>query len=143
MIIQSGPENAVSFTDDTSPDLQHEPERKVSIHAQVMKHHPLDWYYEILSLFPDVPGELKSEKILKNFPNLRKDKQRLIWSGLKRVRINIVDTLPHQAPWIKSLKEVSGRDDVLEMLRHKARQGEEFARNILNMMDEMTTNHWC
>jgi hypothetical protein len=138
MIIQAGPADAVSFTDDTSPNLQRELDRRVSIHAQVMKESLLDWYYDILGLYRDVSGELKSETVLSHFSNLHKETQERIWSGLRVVRINVVDTFPHQALLNESLKMVTSRDNVVEILRRKAQRGDQFAREILKMMDDMT-----
>jgi hypothetical protein len=139
MIIQPGPENAVTFTDDTSPNLQNEPERRVSIHAQVVRSDELGWFFEILSLYRDIAGELKSDKVLANFPNLPKSKQGYIWEGLKNVRIHVVDTLPYHAPWAKDLKEIAGRDDAMDMLKDRARKGEDSAKQLLKFMDEFMT----
>src|SRR5689334_18044346 len=111
MIIQPGPANAVSFTDDTSPNLQHEPERRASIHAQVIRTDLLGWYYTILNLYQDITGELKSEKVLTNFASLSKSKRDYLRDGLKTVRINVVDTLPYHAQWTQTLKVATGRDD--------------------------------
>lgn len=136
MIIPPGSENAVSFTDDTSPDLRQEPERRVSIHAQVIRSENLSWYYTLLGLYRDINGELKSEKILANFPNLPKYKQDSVWEGLKKVRINIVDTFPHQAPLTKTLKDIFGRNDAMEMLKERAKKGDAAARHLLTLLEE-------
>jgi hypothetical protein len=139
MVIQPGPSEAISFTDDTSPNLEREPDRKVSIHAQVVRTDNLGWYYVILSLYRDVSGELKSEKVLSNFPNLPKAKQDEIWVGLKDVRINVVDTLPFQAPFTKSITEFAQRDDALAILKDNARRGSDSAKQLLKFMTESVT----
>lgn len=139
MIILTGAEVAISFTDDTSPNLRSEPDRRVSIHAQVIREKPLDWYYDILKMNQDISGELKSEQVMANFSNSPRLVQERIWAGMKTVRLSVVDTLPHQAPYIKSLREGLKRDDALDVIKDRARNGNDFAKQVLKMMNDTTT----
>ncbi len=139
MFILTGSEAAVSFTDDTSPNLSTEPDRRVSIHAQVIRETPLDWYYDILKMNQGITGELKSDQVLANFSNSSKSIQDKIWAGMKTVRLSVVDTLPHQAPYVQSLKDALKRDDALDVIKDGAKKGDDFSKRILQMMSETTT----
>jgi hypothetical protein len=86
MILTTGSQDAVSFTDDTSlPNVG----AKVSIHAQVIRELPLDWYYALLQRMPSHVGELKSTMIIEVFFALPDFERRRVLSTLKTVRIHI------------------------------------------------------
>ncbi len=91
MLIEPGPSGVASFTDDSSPDSRRPRGTKVSIHAQVLREQPLDWFYKLISYFPDAPGELKADRILAVFRALPEWVQQTVWSGLAGVRIHISD----------------------------------------------------
>ena len=69
MIIAAAPPGVASFTDDSSPDTRRTGGTKVSIHAQVLREESLDWYFRLISFYPDIPGELKSARILGTLSN--------------------------------------------------------------------------
>ncbi len=94
IFIEESPREAKSFTDETSPKkTSASSDRKVSIHGQVVRGLPMNWYYDLVKLHPDKTGEIKSEYILNDFHNLPSEFKGRIWVGMKRVIINIVDSL--------------------------------------------------
>jgi len=93
MIIFTGSNDAVSFTDEGSPDTRITGD-KVCINGQVNRDLSLDWYYKIIQFFPDVQGELKSKEVEERFRNFPATTQSVIWAGLGRVKIHIVDPGP-------------------------------------------------
>src|SRR5438309_1382261 len=93
-MILPGNNQAISFNDDSSP-ARLTGSTKVCVNGQVDRAFSLDWYHRILTLFPDVPGELKSSIIVARFRNLPARTQAAIWLGLSLVRIHIVDPRPH------------------------------------------------
>lgn len=139
IFVEESPNEAKSLTDETSPRKAVASDRNVSIHGQVVRELPLDWYYDLRKLHPDKTGEVKSEAILNDFHNLPRDFRSKIWAGMKQVVINIVDSLSYQTNLKQILSEVYKNDKIHELLRKNARQGDEFARNILKSMDETVT----
>src|SRR5436190_12509079 len=97
MILCDGPPEAISFTDDTSLDTRQTAGSKVSIHCQVLREHPLDWYYSLRWLSPNTPAELKSGDMTALFFSLGETQRRKIFGTLKRVRANITDPRPYIA----------------------------------------------
>jgi len=92
MILTTGSPEALSFTDDTSlPN----PGPKVSIHAQVVRELPLDWYFALLQRAPSHAGELKSKVIVEVFFTLPDFERRRVLSTLKTVRMHITDPRPY------------------------------------------------
>jgi hypothetical protein len=92
MILTAGSPDAVSFTDDTSlPNAG----AKVSIHAQVIRELPLDWYYALLQRTPSHASELKSTVIVEVFLTLPEFERRRVLSTLKTVRIHVTDPRPY------------------------------------------------
>jgi hypothetical protein len=132
----SGPESAISFTDDTSPDTRRTRQRHVSIHATVIKEKRHDWYYEILKLFPGFKEELKSTQVLESYKNLPREKQQVIWNTLKDVHIHITDSLPLQASFEKVVQNAVRRPDGFELLKQRAYQGDETAKKLLGMVND-------
>src|SRR5262249_19883560 len=110
-IIKARPEEAISFTDDTSPNLSRARQRPVSIHATVIKEKSLAWYYEFLRLVPRIAEELKSNHILQSYEGLSRDQKHRIWSTLKDVHIHIADALPVQAAFEQMSDKALGRRD--------------------------------
>ena len=91
MILTSGSLDAVSFTDDTSLP---EADAKVSIHAQVMREPPPEWFYTLLRCAPralDHAGELKSKIIVEVFFDLPEYERRKVLVTLRTARIHITD----------------------------------------------------
>ena len=97
MILSAGPPNSVSFTDDTSLDARKTAGSKVSIHCQVLRERPLDWYYGLLRRTPSKPGELKSSDVTSTFLSLSNSEKRRIIHTLKLARVNITDPRPYLA----------------------------------------------
>lgn len=136
MILLSGPDNAVSFTDDTSPDTHRSKRRNVSIHASVIRGKRLDWYYEILKLFPGFQDELKSTQVLESYKNLPRAKQQTIWNTVKDVHIQVTDALPIEARFDKMVQDAAKNSDGMNLLRQRASQGDEVSKMILNMLND-------
>ncbi len=87
MLIFTGNDDAVSSTDESSPDGRVTGDRdKVCINGQVNRDLSLDRCYKIIQLFPDVQGELKSKEIAERFRNFPSATQSFIWTGLRRVK---------------------------------------------------------
>lgn len=137
--VEENPKEAKTFTDETSPRKPAASDRKVSIHGQVIKELPLNWFYDLRKLYPGEWGEIKSNRILNDFHNLPSDKRNKIWAGMKQVIINIVDSLSYQIDFKKILNDVYKHDRAYDLLKLHASQGNEFAKNVLNMMDESIT----
>ena len=89
LLILPGDDNAASFCDDGSLDGRLTGRKKVSIEAQVLRHLSLEWFHRLLSLFPDIPGDLKSNSVVTRFYSLPNSTQLAIWKGMSRVRIHI------------------------------------------------------
>lgn len=103
MILTAGPPDALSFTDDTSlPNVG----AKVSIHAQVIRERPLDWYYILLQRAPSDASELKSIVIVEVFFTLPDIERRMVLSTLKTVRIHITDPRPYTHDVDESLCDI-------------------------------------
>lgn len=80
MILSAGSPGALSFTDDTSlPNAS----AKVSIHAQVVRELPLDWFYTLLQRVPARTGELKSNTVVQVFFALAVFERRAIFEDPK------------------------------------------------------------
>ncbi len=137
--VEDNPKEAKTFTDETSPKKPPTSDRKVSIHGQVIRELPLSWFYDLMRLYPGEPGEIKSTRILNDFHNLPSDKKSKIWAGMKQVIINIVDSLSYQIDYKKILNDVYKHDRAYELLKLHADQGNEFAKNVINRMDEAVT----
>jgi len=124
VILFSKAGDAVSFNDDASPDSRKTDGTKVCINGQVNRALSLDWFYQLLALFPDVPGELKSARVIAGFDNLPAEKRNSIWRSLRRVQIHIVDARPYYREIEDLFRRVSGRDETLDGLRQMAADGD-------------------
>jgi hypothetical protein len=138
IFVEDSPREARSFTDETSPQKPSS-DRKISIHGQVIKDLSLSWYYDLMKLYPGESAEVKSTRILQEFHNLPRDFRERVWSGMKRVIINIVDSLSYQTDLKQILSDIYENDKIHEMLKRNARQGDAFARQMLRRMDETVT----
>jgi hypothetical protein len=109
MILTPGSPNALSFTDDTSlPNVG----AKVSIHAQVIRELPLDWYYVLLQRAPSCAGELKSSVIVHVFFTLPDFERRKVLSTLRAVRVHVTDPRPYTHNVDKILSDMVPGGDV-------------------------------
>lgn len=138
MIIEAGPEEAVSFTDDTSPDTRQTKKRNVSIHAKVRRGNPLTWYYDLIKPFQQKTGELKSSNVLIVFKKLTPLHRARLWDTLKEVQINITDSLPYQERASGGLKRALNRDDAVDYIRQKAIANDPHAKMLLEMLNNHT-----
>jgi hypothetical protein len=121
MILTTGSPEALSFTDDTSlPN----PGPKVSIHAQVIRELPLDWYFVLLQRAPSHAGELKSKIIVEVFFTLPDFERRRLLSTLKTVRMHITDPRPYAHHVDELLADIVPGGDVPGFIKRldKARQ---------------------
>src|SRR5262245_22558424 len=135
MIISSYPHEAVSFTDDTSPDTRNSKKRNVSIHAQVRRDQKLDWYYDFLSLCQRERGELKSEKIRAIYASLPAPRRTKLWETLQEVRINIADPLPYMARTEQLAAEAFDKKDAIDVIRQRAIANDPLAKDLLEKLN--------
>lgn len=136
MIIAAAPPGVASFTDDSSPDTRRTGGTKVSIHAQVLREESLDWYFRLISFYPDIPGELKSARILAGFSNLSPHIRQKVWSGLRRVRIHLSDPRLYRRQHERTFEEVWQRPDAMQLLRQAASAGDRIARQLQDLIEE-------
>jgi hypothetical protein len=138
MIISSYPHEAVSFTDDTSPDTRNSKKRNVSIHAQVRRDKKLDWYFDFLSLCQKERGELKSQKVRAIYRDMPAPRRAKLWETLQHVQINITDPLPYMARTEQMAAEVLSRKDAIEYIRDRASANEPWAKDLLERLNNHT-----
>jgi hypothetical protein len=86
--------SAASYTDDTS--LPHAGCR-VSIHAQIIREHPIHWFFVLKNNTPHVDGEFK-EYAVRTLFNLAESEREKVFKTLRTVRIHIVDPRPYTLP---------------------------------------------
>jgi len=130
MIILPGDADALSFNDDTSVDgrLSHGP--KIAVNAQVMQESDLDWYFRLLLLCPNMPGEIKTSSVWEQFRLLSPDEKEPIWKGLSKVRIHIVDPRPYVERSKELLRRSWRRQDAPELLDKMRAEGVYGAKKI-------------
>ena len=133
MIIFTGSDEAVSFTDESSPDSRVTGE-KVCINGQVDRTLSLDWYYKIIQFFPDVQGELKSKEVAERFKNFPLTIQKIIWAGLSRVKIHIVDPRSQRHRHNNILRSIWKNDKAPELLSRWEKEGFAHAKYLSNLM---------
>ena len=139
MIIGSFPHEAISFTDDTSPDTRNtNKKRNVSIHAQVRKEERLDWYFDFLSLCRKERGELKSQKIRAIYQGLPAPRRARLWETLQDVQINITDPLPYMRRTEQMAAEVFARKDAIDFIRGRASANDPVAKDLLEKLNNHT-----
>jgi hypothetical protein len=137
--VEDSPKEAKSFTDEASPRKPAAPDRKVSIHGQVIRELSLKWFYDLRKLYPGEKPEVKSTRILEEFHNLPRDFRERTWAGMKHVIINIVDSLSYQTDLKQIIRNIFKNDKIHELLKRNAKLGDEFSKNILAYMDETVT----
>ena len=126
MILTAGSPDALSFTDDTSlPNA----DAKVSIHAQVIRELPLDWYYALLQRMPSHAGELKSTVIVEVFFTLPDFERRTVLSTLKTVRIHVTDPRPYTHDIDDLLADIVPGGDVTGFIKRLDRARQQVAEN--------------
>ncbi len=85
---------------------------KVSIHAQVIRELPFDWFYTLRQRAPSSAGELKSTAIVEVFFALPEYERLKIWLTLKTVRIHISDPRPYVRTVDEDLSDLVSDGDV-------------------------------
>ena len=136
-LLASGDEDAVSFSDDSSPDSRMTSGHRVSITGQVIRELSLNWYYDLIKYFPDVPGELKSESVVVRFNSMPLRTRDEIWSQLGHVRIHIVDPRPYRDQTENLLRESWRDKHAPALLQRAASEGQPWARRLARMMAEL------
>lgn len=140
MLILTGADEASSFNDEGSPDARLTDGTKVCVDAQVIRELSLDWYYRLLSFFPDIPGELKSGSVVARFKDLPEMIRRAIWADLSRVRIHIVDARPHYKKINNILRDATGSTNAPEIIRQAAAQGAPAAKRLITQLRAMVAD---
>ena len=130
----SEPQDAQSFTDETSRQNKEKTARRVWTHAQVSKFANIQWFLELRGLYPDVKGELKSSQVVDNYHKLPRDVRRRVSTGLRIARIHIVDTFAYEAESKQVMRRIYKCDDYEKVLRENENQ--EFAKLIITGMEE-------
>jgi hypothetical protein len=130
VIIFDGNGEAISFNDDTSPRTDQTEGTKVSINAQVNRGLSLDWFYNLLTLFPNFPDELKSAVVVGKFKELPAETRDRAWRSLSRVQIHIVDPRPHYRRTDAALNRAWKMDNASEVLRQLELDGIPGAREL-------------
>src|SRR5690242_10153026 len=123
MIIFPRDPDAISFNDDTSLDGRLSRGPKVAVNAQVMRESDLDWFFRLLVLCPNMPGEIKTESVWEQFRLLCPDEKEPIWKGLSKVRIHIVDSRPYVERSKELLRVSWRRQDAPELLAKMRAEG--------------------
>lgn len=122
MIILPDDPDVVSFNDDTSPDRRFSHRPKIVVNAQVNRETGLDWFFRLLVLCPNA-GEVKADSVWIQFCNLGSDEKDLVWAGLSKVHIHIVDPEPYIQHSKDVLRESWRRNDAPELLAQLCAEG--------------------
>jgi hypothetical protein len=136
VIIFTGSDEAVSFTDDGSPDSRLTGD-KVCISGQINRELSLDWYYKIIQFFPDVQGELKSKEVAERFKNFPASARTVIWAGMSRVKIHIVDPRSHRHRINNIIRRAWKNDQAPQLLAQGEQQGQPLAKYFSARLREM------
>jgi hypothetical protein len=139
VFIFTGNDAAVSFTDEGSPDTRVTGD-KVCVNGQVDRTLPLDWYYKIIQFFPDAQGELKSKEVVERFKNFPAATRSLIWAGLSRVKIHIVDPRSHRHRINNILRRAWKNDQAPQLLVQWKREGHPTARYFSAQLRNMVAD---
>lgn len=83
--------SAASYTDDTSLPYAG---CRVSIHAQVIREHQINWFFSLKNQTPHRDGEFKHH-VVSTFFGLTEAERETIFKTLRTVRIHIVDPRPY------------------------------------------------
>jgi len=92
---------AASFTDDTSLPYAG---CRVSIHAQIIREHRINWYFFLKDHTPHDRGEFK-DRVLDTFFSLSEPDREKVFTTLCTVRIHIVDPRPYTANLYDALQQ--------------------------------------
>jgi hypothetical protein len=122
VIILPDDPNVVSFNDDTSPDRWFSRRPKIVVNGQVNRETGLDWFFRLLVLCPNA-GEVKADSVWIQFCNLRSGEKDLVWAGLSKVHIHIVDPEPYIQHSKDVLRESWRRNDAPELLDQLCAKG--------------------
>jgi hypothetical protein len=139
VLIFTGNDDAISFTDEGSPDSRITGE-KVCVNGQVDRGLSLDWYYKTIQFFPDVQGELKSKEVAERLKNFPASTQTVIWAGMARVKIHIVDPRSHRHRINNMLRSVWKNDQAPRLLAEGERQGLPYAKYFSARLREMVAD---
>ncbi len=140
LVITAGKEEAISFTDEGSPNTRLTDNYRVCVDAQVDRNLSLDWYYKVIQLFPDVPGEIKSSVVMARFKDFPSEVRSAIWTGLRRVKIHIVDPRCHRHRINNVLREAWENKDAPEMLSRMTQEGHPNARFMSEQLRDMVAD---
>jgi hypothetical protein len=140
LIIPTGDDKAISFTDDSSPDARLTGGDKVFINGQVNRDLSLGWYYQIIQLFPDVQGELKSTEVVERFRTFPTGTRDAIWAGLARVKIHIVDPKPHRHKINNILRKAWRNEDAPKLLQQWEKEGLPWAQPFSQQVRAMVAD---
>lgn len=123
--------SAASFTDDTSLPRAG---GRVSIHAQVIRENPFNWYFFLKNKAAEGRGEFKRDAIETFFAIAEADRQQII-KTLRNVRIHITDPRPYTAhlndPLRKILPKGTTVQNFLKRLDDSTRHLEEMQRKAI------------
>ncbi|MBX3282924.1 MAG: hypothetical protein KF756_10645 [Acidobacteria bacterium] len=135
-IILPGSNHAVSFTDDTKPDGR-KMRRQIAVSAQLHKHNPIDWYYDLIKRCQKEPGELKITA-LKVFQLMPQANRRKLWDTLRLVQINISDPLPYERATDEIVKNTTDNKLSIERLRAKAAANDPVSKRMVELLNNQT-----
>jgi hypothetical protein len=94
--------STASFTDDTSlPRVGY----RVSIHAQIIRENPFNWYFFLKAKAGEGRGEFKQDA-LETFFSIAESDRRQIVKTMRNVRIHISDPRPYTASLNEPLRKV-------------------------------------
>jgi hypothetical protein len=113
---------------------------RVSVTGQVIRERSLNWYYALIRLFPDVPGELKSDRVVARFNSLPEQARNAIWADLCHVRIHIVDPRPYRDKTEDLLRESWRQQHAPTLLLRAAAEGQLWARRLAKLMAELVAD---
>jgi hypothetical protein len=136
MLISEAPYDAVSFTDGTSANFPASQRRSVIIDGTTPRSGDLNWYYILLQRYSHVPGELKSEVILKDFHTQPTAIQQAVWAGMKFVFIHITDVLPHLKSAISGIERRTYKGWYDHLQKREDKEGVKFFRHLDSLVQD-------
>jgi hypothetical protein len=139
VLIFTGNNEAVSFTDEGSPDTRVTGD-KICINGQVNRDLSLDWFYRVIQFFPDAQGELKSKEVAERFKNFPTEARAAIWMGMRGVKIHIVDPRPHRLRIDNVLRNAWKTHQAPKLLAQGIREGQPYAKYISALLRDMVAD---
>jgi len=133
----SEPQDALSFTDETSRQNTEKTSRRVWTHAQISKFANIQWYLELRRYYPELKGEFKSSRCIDDFYKIPLTMRQRISPGLRGARIHIVDTFAYEAESKQVMRRIFKSDDYENVLR--THENQEFAKYLIVGMEEYVT----